>query len=267
VATVPDDLPLEIPPLLAAFAEGARAALGSRLLALWLFGSALSDDFAPASSDLDFLGVTAAPPTPAEVAGLEALHRRLAAEHVWGARLEGGYADRWHLRPWGIEGRIVAVGPDDGFRPDAPIDFSADNMAALRERSVTLVGPPATELVPEVDRAALEAGLRDYLAELLDRPADSATTGDLAAWTLNIARCVYGIQTGRTSTKREAAEWLARLGPEASGALEAALAIRAGGASADALSALRAGYPALVRVATDVLRRGQAGKAFSSWSS
>jgi len=40
------------------------------------------------------------------------------------------------------------------------------------------------------------------------------------------------------------------------GALEAALAVRSGSAAAPPLAALRAGYPALLRAASDAERRG-----------
>ncbi len=242
MARLPESLPADIPTLLDAFGAGARAALGPRLVALYLFGSALSDDFAPATSDLDFLGVLTEPPTPGEVAALSDLHRRLAAEWYWGARLEGGYAARGALRPWGIEGRITAFAAEEGFQPDVPSDYSADNVAALRASSVSLVGPPAAEVVPEVDRATLEAGLREYLAELLARPEATGTSEDLASWTLNVARCLYGVEAGRPSSKREAAKWLAGRSPGTRPALEAALAVRAGQATPADLSALRAGH-------------------------
>ena len=55
----------------------------------------------------------------------------------------------------------------------------------------------------------LDAALREYLSGLLARPRpDELSPGSLASRVLNIARCLYGLETGRACTKVEAARWL-----------------------------------------------------------
>lgn len=235
--------------MLAAFARGAAGALGDDLIALYVFGSLLMGDFDPASSDVDFLAVTAGPLGAVQVAALAALHRELARTSEWGGRLEGEYAPRDGPRPWGIAGTVAMVSPE-GFRPAATSDSSADNMLAVLQHGRALHGPPAAALLPPVDAATLAAGLRAYLAELLARPFASAAPGDAARWSLNIARCLYGLQTGRLSTKPQAARWLAEQAPNTAPLLAAALALRAGQTGEvaplrDGSAALRAAAAAL----------------------
>jgi hypothetical protein len=196
---------------LAAFRAGLQAELSGNLVAVYISGSLVMGDFEPASSDVDFLVVTREPVQRGEAQRVAALHHRLALAHRWGSRLEGGYAAQTRLRPWGIEGPIVAVEPGEGVRTEVPSGYSADNMLAIRDYSLTLYGPAPGLVLPPVDRLTLETALRDYLAALLARPAAAEPSPtELASWDLNIARCLYGLRVGRPCTKREAASWLAR---------------------------------------------------------
>ena len=236
---------------LAAFAEGVRGALRDNLAAIYVAGSLLMGDFAPASSDVDFLVVTAAPLGADETARLAALHAELARRWVWGGRLEGGYAARSALRPWGIEGAIAAIEPGEVLQASVPSDYSADNMVALRDYSHTLYGPAPEQVLPSVDRAALDAGLREYLADLVERPdatEQPPETAELASWVLNIARCLFGLREGRPCTKSEAAVWLAAEAPALEPILSTALAVRQGTGEPAAGAILRADFALLRHV-------------------
>jgi len=262
----------EIEVMLGAFASGVSQALEDNFLALYVFGSYAAGDFVPESSDIDFLGIAHRPLNATEAARLAALHRRLASNSPWGGRLEGGYAARHQIRDWGLEGSIAAVEPGRDFVPSVPSDYSADNMLALREHGRALVGPPPTDLIPPVSRQVLEGALRDYLADLLERPERAApgsvaSDAKLGEWLLNAARCLCGLRTGRVSTKAEAAVWLAGELPDLTPALETALAQRSNreagrGTRARllaAFAALRAAVPALLAMPATMARRGGLG--------
>lgn len=65
---------------LAQVLAGARDVLGEKLVGMYLYGSLASGDFDPASSDVDFVAVTAEPLGEGEVyALLRALHPRADA--------------------------------------------------------------------------------------------------------------------------------------------------------------------------------------------
>jgi hypothetical protein len=231
---------------LEAFRAGLQAELSTNLVAVYISGSLVMGDFEPPSSDVDFLVVTREPVQRGEAQRVVALHHRLALAHRWGSRLEGGYAAQTRLRPWGIDGPIVAVEPGEGVRTEVPSDYSADNMLAIRDYSLTFYGPAPGLVLPPVDRLTLETALRDYLAALLARPAaaESSPT-ELASWVLNIARCLYGLQAGRPCTKREAASWLACEARDLEPVLATALAVRHGNVEASAVNTLRTGFGVL----------------------
>jgi Domain of unknown function (DUF4111) len=122
-------------------------------------------------------------------------------------------------------------------------------MLAIRQRGLALYGPPSVALLPPVDPATLAAGLRAYLVELLARPAPTAPARDAATWALNIARCLYGLQTGRLSTKAQAARWVGEQVPTVRSALDSALRLRTGSTDAATEGGLREGLGALLAVA------------------
>lgn len=244
---------------LSAFRQGLQACLGQNLIAIYIAGSLLTGDFEPASSDLDFLVVTREPLGSREASDLAELHRKLAATNSWGDRLEGGYAAQSRLRPWGIESFIAAIEPGAELRAETPSDYTADNMVALRERSLALYGPPPEQIMPAVDRATLDTALREYLAELVAAPAATEPSPEqIASWVLNVARCLFGLEAGRPCTKSEAAAWLAARQPDLAAVLTTALAVRRGAPAPAALDTLRAGFAALVQDAPADERPGGA---------
>ncbi len=69
----------EVNAVLALLLEGVRAVLGEELIGLYLFGSLSGGDFDPASSDVDFLVVTAGALPDGMLEGLREMHGRIAA--------------------------------------------------------------------------------------------------------------------------------------------------------------------------------------------
>ncbi len=246
----------EIRRVLAELRDGVRSALGENLIAIYVNGSLTMGDFEPASSDLDFLVVVREAPVAEQIGRLEALHRRLAAESPWGARLEGEYAAQRQLRPSGIEGPAITVEPEGRLTPDVQNMFTAENVMAMRGHGLVLYGPPPASVLPPVDRATLEAALRAYLGELLAPPRpDELSPGSLASRVLNVARCLYGLETGRPCSKVEAARWLGGREPAVRPVLEAALAVRRSDVLPEAGRLLTVQFDELVRVARAVLDR------------
>ncbi len=248
-------LPSALRRLLATFRAEVRTALGSNLDGLYLLGSVLSDDFQPASSDVDLLVITRRPLSRLEGMRVKRMHRRLARAGAWGRRLEGGYAARARLRSWGIMGRVPAVARG-GVDLTAPNDWTAENMMALRQ-AAPLLGPPPASVFPVVSRESLDRALSRYLHSIVHHRPRSP--GEAAAVALNTARCLYSLQTGRPSTKTEAGIWLGERLTEMEPVLKAALRVHRGQARAVDRRVLKTRLPLLQREAVRMrrlLRRG-----------
>ncbi|MCC7372982.1 MAG: DUF4111 domain-containing protein [Chloroflexi bacterium] len=213
-----------------ALAARLSGALGGRLLGVYLGGSASLDDFAAASSDLDFLVVTDGPLTEGDLAAVAAIHEALRGETPLGDRLEGDYAPHDVLVPAGTlvpvpEVRAGLLNPDPGA-----IMLSADNIANMRAHGLTFLGPEPPALLPEATDDDVRAAVREMLD---DGPETPETPAEAAAEILNLVRSLWALESGRPTTKSEGAAWaLAQLDERWHPALRAALAVRNGQASA-----------------------------------
>ena len=243
-STVPRSLSAGMRPTLRAFVDGVREALGRDLVGIYLLGSAVTGDFEPASSDVDFLVVTARPAYGRQAKDLAALHGSLARESPWGERLEGGYAARGRLRPRGIAGRLMSV-EGSLFRFNVRSDWTAENMMALRDEGLALYGPEPASIFPRVDAQTLKRALGAYLAHLMKRRPRQPD--GVSAAVLNFARCLYGMQVKRPCLKAEAAAWFAREAPDLRPILSAALRVRGGRAEVAERRLLMAGVSRIRR--------------------
>lgn len=213
---------------------GARAALGERLVGLYLYGSLASGDFDPATSDVDFVGVTAGALPAAELAALAALHERLAAEPGWAAKLEGSYIAQAALRRYDpfdqtawptLNERQFYLGPH-GW------DWVIQRHV-LREQGLVVSGPP---LAPQIDpvgpddlRQAVRELLRSWWAPMLARPDRLDDPAYQAYAILSMCRALHALDSGTIVSKPRAAEWAGReLGEPQASSIARALAWRPG---------------------------------------
>jgi Aminoglycoside adenylyltransferase, C-terminal domain len=181
------------------------------------------------SSDIDGFVVLARRLRADELARLRKLHRELPRSAPHAGKLELEYVALDQLRPWGIEGEVISVSPGEGIRVGSST-AAADDIMGVREIGVSVVGPPPKEVFPDVDQETFVQSQKEWLDDLLTRDLlrSEATDEEYAEWTLNIARCLYGIAHVHGCTKPEAAAWLAANVPELSRFLDAAVAARKG---------------------------------------
>lgn len=253
---LPSTVRMRLRRFLTLFRTSVVAALGPNLVGIYLLGSVVSEAFQPRTSDIDFLVVTRRPLTRQEGRLIEAVHRRLSGADRWGRRLEGGYAARGRLRPWGVVGRLPSVA---GGRVQlrARSDWTAENIMAVREQGITLAGLDPAAVLPAVDQRTLRRALDRYLQELArHRPT---TTADAADVTLNVARCLYSMSIGRPSWRGEAARWLSQRVPATAPLLAAAMAVHRNGGTRAEQRLLRAALRELQQATWDLrylTRRG-----------
>jgi glyoxylase-like metal-dependent hydrolase (beta-lactamase superfamily II) len=179
--------------------HGLKEALGEDLVGVYVHGSFALGCFNPALSDLDLLVVTERPLRP---------EQRLVLAPLFGrtGRIEVSFLSAAVLRPWrhparydlhfGSEQRLVGPGEDHDL---------AAHFTVARHAGVPLLGPPPTDVFPEVPWEDYEDSLRRDLescgehggrlyaalspariwATLTERVVHSKATG--AAWALERA--------------------------------------------------------------------------------
>jgi hypothetical protein len=251
--------------VLACLVEGAQRLLGDNFVGAYLQGSFAVGD-ATEFSDCDFIVVTARDLTPDELPPLQALH---AAIHelpyaYWRTGLEGSYVPAPILRRWATEPRDPpgeARGLDwrdpglSGAPPRAYPFWYLDHGAkalvrsehdnsqvvrwSLRERGVTLAGPPPRELVAPVTPAALRAEIRHTLDLALKLNLEPmGLVAWQAFWVGLFCRMLHTLATGAVWSKTASMAWAAgALDPGWRGLIERAATVRKGDAA-------QAGQPA-----------------------
>jgi predicted nucleotidyltransferase len=188
--------------------ERPRAALGEKLVGVYLHGSAALGDFLRGQSDIDVVAVSDGPLTDQEAG---AVVERLSSESLpCPARgLELHVVDRNTLEealdPPPFELHIattrsagpdrVVAGPGRGGDPDLVMHF-----AVLREHGVALLGPPATDIFPPVARTRL---VRAFASELRWALEHASPTYQV----LNACRAWRFSEENVLSSKLSGGEW------------------------------------------------------------
>lgn len=186
--------------------------------ALWITGSAASDDFRPGRSDVDFVAATARPPTPADLAVLARVHA--VPDRPF---FDGLYVPAAALAdPPSAEEPVPHV-VDGVFSTDRCGQCTPVGWLELREHGIAVRGPAPAELVaapdPETLRGWLLGNLRGYWAAeagaveraLADRPADRPASADGVTWlVLGAPRLHATLATGAVIAKSDAGRYAAR---------------------------------------------------------
>jgi hypothetical protein len=215
--------------LIDALLAGTRAALGDRLIGLYLGGSLVIGDFDPEISDLDLIAAVASDPDEREYEALRAMHAELAARWpAWSNRVEVRYVPRSALAAARSgTGQIVSISPGEPFHRRAlSVEWLLD-WYLLRERSVTLFGPHPRQLVEPIGRedlAPIVAILaRSWGAWVRDM---RSRKGQAYAVTC-LCRALYTDRHGDQVSKLQAARWARRELPDWAGLIDRAVGWRA----------------------------------------
>jgi hypothetical protein len=236
---------------LADFAVAAVTLVAERLEAplagAWVVGSVAAGDVRGGASDLDLLFATADVPAAADLSGHGTALADLAEQACPLRGLEAVlYLATALKQPEGALPYLLNVNAGPRMtrristRGDPSFWFLLD-VAAARDISVPLLGPPARDVIGPVPHVDIVAALEQALAWHAER---AGATPDAV---LNACRSLHWLRTGRWQTKTAAGEWaLDQLG---SAVVRDALAARARGSDEALDSAAVAAFLAAVREA------------------
>lgn len=220
----------ELNDLLGELTERAAGILGDNFVGAYLQGSFAVGD-ADIHSDCDFLIPVHGPITPAQEAGLRAMHDEIPTRPGhWTTELEGSYPPLDELRTLDGLGRPWLY-IDHGWRRMQWSTHCNTEVVrwSLRECGIVLTGPEPRQLVDPVPPEVLRARMREHARTFLP---------DLRSWiSLDIAWAQrYAVTTlcrmhtyeeGRVTSKKAALHWAAdHLDPPWSGLAGQALADR-----------------------------------------
>jgi hypothetical protein len=214
---VPADPYPELHEVLAAFVTEDAAVLADNLVGVYLVGSLAAGDF-DLDSDIDFLVVTEADLTPAQVYALPAVQAQIQRMGCYPARhLEGSYIPQKLLADAGAVGQVDLAYFDNGStRLERAVHDNQWHVRwLLRERGVTLVGPRPATLLPPIPPAEMAGEMKTTMLAVL-RNFEADMEGPLSFFNsrfgqpfavLTCCRILHTLQTGTVQSKKAGMEW------------------------------------------------------------
>jgi hypothetical protein len=218
--------------LLTNFVACVQEILDLNFTGAYLQGSFAGGDF-DAHSDVDFIVITESVLSGEQLGRLQEMHGRLFnLPTPWAQHLEGSYFPR-----------AVLYGPpqpqtklwflDNGARELTLSDHCNTIVVRrlLREKGITLAGPPPDTLLPPVPEAALKLEVLDTInawgAEILAQPERFNNRFYQGFIVLSYCRMLHALEFGVIASKRACAQWArAALDPSWSGLIDRAWATR-----------------------------------------
>lgn len=204
-------LPKAVIPVLQEHVAALKQVLGTKLVGVYVHGSAAMGGFTPEQSDLDYLAVVS---SPLDASERESLAKACASLHgkapfrkgVEMSIVEERFAGKGFRHPVPFEfhmgdnvERLLAQGkPREGEQLDPDL---AGHFMYARERGVCVFGRDTSEVFAPVDRAAFDASIRNDLEN-----APELILKDPVYVVLNLCRALYQRKTGQLYSKQEGAE-------------------------------------------------------------
>lgn len=218
--SIPSEPYPELPLVLESFIVGVQNALKRNLVGAYLIGSLATGDF-DLDSDVDFLIVTNAELSDAELRLLQALHIEIHNLDGYPAKhLEGSYISRDVL----VRADLVGVQPlwyvDNGssLLQRSVHDNRWHVRWVLRERAIVVVGASPKTLIPPVSLDTLRAEMltsieklrTQFVAEIGKPLAYFNTRFGQSFAVLTCCRVLHTFQSGAVQSKFSSVQWAER---------------------------------------------------------
>ena len=183
--------------------------LGEKLVALYLYGSLVTGDFDRGISDIDLLAATASDIDDQEFERLQQMHYDIVARNPeWDDRLEIAYLSVTALKTFRTQmSQIGIISPGEPFHlTEAGKDWLM-NWWVVREKGVTLFGPPPTALIDPISREEFVQTVQEHAQASAEWVHKMQNLPGQAYVILTLCRALYASKNREQVSKKEAALW------------------------------------------------------------
>ncbi len=223
-------MPSVLEPITGPFIDDLQGMLGPQLVAVYLYGSAITGGFEPDLSDLDLVVVIESDARLLDLSRIEVLHDRLAARHPdWTDRLDIAYVGRPTLATFRSGGTVASVSHEDALQLYDDADGWLQTWYLVRHADTALLGPPVADVIPPIERREFVNAVARDTDRIVRRLATEQRPGLVAYTILTLCRVLRALHDGAMTSKQEAAAWVSDRMPDARPAIDEALAVRASG--------------------------------------
>lgn len=201
--------------------------LSNKLIGLYIFGSLVTGDFDYDSSDIDLIAAISTELDEKELGRLKIMHQDLALqEKTWDDRIEVGYISVENLKKSQSHFHLALISPGEPFHVTEADSAWTLNRYVLREKGITLFGPPPKTLVDPISQEELLQAMQELIkvwrewiknTKLIHRREYQAFT------ILTMCRALYTCRKGKFVSKKQAALWAENELPEWSSLIRRAL--------------------------------------------
>ena len=198
--------------MLGVLVDSAREVLGTNFVGAYLQGSFAVGDFDP-DSDVDFIVVIAEELSDVQVDALQVMHERVyRLESPWAQHLEGSYFPKKVLRDHAERGKKLWY-LNHGARSLMKSEHCNTIVVrwVVREKGVTLAGPPPITLVDPIPVESLRSEIVEVIngwgREIIANPEHFDNHFYQTFIVLNYCRMLHDLYTGFPGSKRAGAEW------------------------------------------------------------
>lgn len=189
--------------------QAMQAVLGENLVGLYLFGSLVTGDFNPETSDIDLLAVTESGINDREFEQLDRMHLDFIARNPeWHNRLEVAYLSTSALKTYRWQtSNIGIISPGEPFHiKEAGYDWLI-NWYNVLTKGVSLFGPPPEAVIDPISKEEFIQAVAHQAEDWRDWVYNMRTRPGQAYAIQTICRALYSYRTGEQASKKQAALW------------------------------------------------------------
>lgn len=205
-----------------------QGVLAGKLTGLYLFGSLVMGDFDQDISDIDLTAVLTADLDDREFKALKQMHDDFARDHpAWDDRIEVCYISHDALNTIKTRQHPIAnISPGEPFHRLTSRREWLLEWYLIRERGLTLLGPPPQTIIEPISHDEFIEAVRDHARAWPDWVGEMRTLEGQAYAILTMCRALYACTNGEQVSKKQAGLWAANELPEWSALIRDALAWR-----------------------------------------
>lgn len=211
--------------LLAELHSAIQNALGEKLVGLYLFGSLVIGDFHPEFSDIDLLAALSSDVDEANFAALQHMHAAFFEKHPeWYHRIEVCYISVAALQTVTSRTNTIArISPGEDLNMREADKHWLIDWYVVRERGVTLFGPPPQTLIEPISKAAYIQTVKDNVGAWREWVQPMCYLKAQAYAILTLCRALYSLKHGEQTSKKQAGLWAMQEYPQWASLIQNAL--------------------------------------------